>query len=116
MPTKEEYFEQGVMAQAEQRYEDAITAYLKALEADPNYSDCLHGLGMAYMYAGQLENAIATAKRLIEIDPNDILAHTSLSMFYQRKGMIAEAEQEGAVAKMLSWKQTIQESKPSAGS
>ena len=46
-------------------------------------------------------------KRIVELDPDDAFAHTSLSMFYQRKGMIDEAEAEGAKARMLSWKEEL---------
>jgi hypothetical protein len=45
----------------------------------------------------------------VELTPDDTLAHTSLSMFYQRKGMIAEAEAEGAKARVLDWKRQLAE-------
>jgi Tfp pilus assembly protein PilF len=38
------------------------------------------------------------ANRIAELDPDDVLAHTSLSVLYQKKGMIPEAEAEGAKA------------------
>jgi len=41
------------------------------------------------------------AQRLAEVDPDDVLAHTSLSVLYQKKGMIPEAEAEGAKAECL---------------
>lgn len=107
--SKEEYFEQAVNAFGDDSLDDAIRLYQKALELDPRYQDALHGLGMAQLQAGQIDDAILTAKRLIEIDPDDILAHTSLSMFYQAKGMIPEAEQEGAKAKILGWKQELKQ-------
>jgi Flp pilus assembly protein TadD len=56
---------------------------------------------------GLVDEAIATAKRLIEIEPEDILAHTSLSMFYQSQGRIEEAEKEGNTARILGWKQEL---------
>ena len=43
---------------------------------------------------GRLDEAIAVAKKMAEVDPDDILAHTSLSVLYQKKGMIPEAEEE----------------------
>jgi len=42
-----------------------------------------------------------------EIDPDDILAHTSLSILYQKKGMVPEAEAEGNKARVLGWKQQL---------
>ena len=46
-------------------------------------------------------------QRLAEIEPDDVLAHTSLSVLYQKKGMIPEAEAEGAKARVLGWKQQL---------
>jgi Tfp pilus assembly protein PilF len=49
-----------------------------------------------------------------EHDPEDILAHTSLSILYQRKGMVPEAEAEANVARVLGWKQELKAKKSSA--
>jgi len=105
--TKEDYFEHAVNAFGEDKLDDAIDMYRKALELDPNYQDALHGLGMALHNRGRIDEAIVTAKHLVEIDPDDILAHTSLSMFYQAQGQIEEAEKEGNVARVLGWKQEL---------
>ena len=43
----------------------------------------------------------------MELTPDDVLAHTNLSMFYQRAGRIAEAEAAAAKAKVLDWKRQI---------
>ena len=104
---KEELFVQAVDAFGENKLEDAIAYYRQALEIDPDYQDALHGLARAQFDSGQVDDAIQTAKRLTEIDADDPLAHTSLSMFYQAKGMIEEAEREGNVARVLGWKQDL---------
>jgi Tfp pilus assembly protein PilF len=36
--------------------------------------------------------AIEVSQRIAALDPEDVLAHTSLSILYQKKGMIPEAE------------------------
>ena len=105
--TKEEYFEQAVNAFGDGKLDEAIENYNKALEEDPNYQDALHGLGMAQFNSGRVDEAIVTAQRLIKIDQDDILAHTSLSMFYQSQNRIEEAEKEGNVARILGWKQEL---------
>ena len=105
--TKEEFFEQAVNAFGDDKLDEAIENYNKALEIDPKYEDALHGLGMALFNSGRVDEAIATAKRLIDIDPDDILAHTSLSMFYQSQNRIEEAEKEGNAARILGWKQEL---------
>jgi tetratricopeptide (TPR) repeat protein len=105
--TKEDYFEQAVNAFGDDKLDESIAMYQKALEMDPAYQDALHGLGMAFFTATRFDEAVATAKRLIEIDNEDILAHTSLSMFYQAQGKIEEAEKEGNAAKIMGWKQEL---------
>ena len=105
--TKEEFFEQAVDAFGEEKLDESVELYRKALEIDPTYQDALHGLGMALFNGGRLEEAVAVAKKLIEIDPDDVLAHTSLSMFYHAQGRIEDAEKEGNVAKIMGWKQEL---------
>jgi len=56
---------------------------------------------------GKFDAAIACGKRIVELAPDDILAHTNLSVFYQRAGRIAEAEEAAAKAKVLDWKKQI---------
>lgn len=90
--------------------EAAAGEFQKALEADSNFTEAMHGLARALQDLNQLDEAIAVAKRIAELDPSDILAHTSLSVLYQRKGMIAEAEAEGNKARILGWKQQLKES------
>ncbi|HEY2381211.1 MAG TPA: tetratricopeptide repeat protein [Terriglobia bacterium] len=105
--TKEEYFEQAVNAFGDEKLDESIEFYKQALALDSAYQDALHGLGMALFNRGRIDEAIAAAKKLIEIDQDDILAHTSLSMFYQSQGRIEDAEKEGNVARILGWKQEL---------
>ena len=104
---KEELFVRAVDAFGEKKLDEAILLYRQALEIDPEYQDALHGLARAQFDNGKVDDAIETAKRLTVIDPDDILAHTSLSMFYHAKGLIEEAEREGNVARVLGWKQDL---------
>jgi tetratricopeptide (TPR) repeat protein len=108
---KEEHYNQGMELFAEDRLEEAIAAYERALEEDPKYADALHALAMTYAHQERLDEAIEIGKRLIEAAPEDELAYTSLSIFYQQKGMIAEAENVAAQGRTLSWKRQLQEKK-----
>ncbi len=109
--TKEDHYIQGMEAYADDRLEEAVESYTKALADDPDYADALHALGMAYASLERLDEAIEAGKRLIEVSPDDELAYTSLSIFYQRKGMIEEAEAVGAKARTLGWKRQLAENK-----
>jgi tetratricopeptide (TPR) repeat protein len=107
MAAKEELYDAAVDLFGEGKIDEAIATYQQALALDPDYVDALHGLAMAYANAQAFDDAIAVAKRVCELTPDDVLAHTSLSMFYQQKGMVAEAEAEGAKARVLDWKRRL---------
>jgi Flp pilus assembly protein TadD len=92
---------------SEAEHERAVAEYEKSLEADPSFTEAMHGLARALQDLNRLDEAIAVAKRIAEIDPDDILAHTSLSVLYQKKGMVPEAEAEGNKARVLGWKQQL---------
>jgi len=87
--------------------ERALEEYEKSLAADPTFTEALHGKSRALQDLNRLDEAIAVAQRIAELDPDDVLAHTSLSVLYQKKGMIAEAEAEGNKARILGWKQQL---------
>jgi len=101
--TKEELYDQGMTEFAMAEYDKAVGCYQKAVALDPNYFDAWHALGMALLRANKIPEAIEAGKRSIEINPNDMLAHTSLSMYYMRAGDKALAEKEKGLATVLSW-------------
>ncbi len=96
---------------AEGRHEEAIAEYRASVDLDPKFTDALHGLARAYQDLDRYDEAIAVAQRIAELDPDDILAHTSLSILYQKKGMVPEAEAEGNKARILGWKQQLRAEK-----
>lgn len=96
---------------AEGQPEAAIREYERCLELDPTYSEALHGLARAYQDTNRLDDSIAVSKRLIALDADDILALTSLSIAYQKKGMIPEAEAAANQARILGWKQQLAKTK-----
>ena len=87
--------------------ESAVLELEKSLEADQTFTDSLHALTRALEDLNRYDEAIEVAKRLCDIDPDDVLPHTRLSILYQKKGMIPEAEAEGNKARILGWKQQL---------
>jgi Flp pilus assembly protein TadD len=85
----------------------AVDEYQRSLAADPTFTEAMHGLSRALQNLNRLDEAIEVAKKMSELDPDDILAHTSLSILYQKKGMVPEAEAEGNRARVLGWKQQL---------
>ena len=111
MPTKEELYDRAVDHVADDELDQAVEVYQAALALDPGFVDAWHGLAMAYNELRQYPQAIEAGKKLCELAPDDILAHTSLSRFYQAADMVPEAEAEGAKARMLDWKRQLEEAK-----
>ena len=109
--SKEDHYNEGMELFTQDKLDEAIAAYQRALREDPNYVDALHALAMTYSHQEKLDEAIAVGKKLVEIAPDDELAYTSLSIFYQQKGMIAEAEHVAAQARTLGWKRQLNEKK-----
>lgn len=87
--------------------QNAVAAYQESINIDPTFTDALHGLARALQDLQRFDEAIEVAMKIAQIDPDDVLAHTSLSVLYQKKGMIPEAEAEGAKARVLGWKQQL---------
>jgi tetratricopeptide (TPR) repeat protein len=85
----------------ENRLDEAIAGYRRAVEADPALAIAWTGLSKAYQRTGELELAIDAARRLVELEPDDALSFTNLSILYQAKGMVPEAEDAKARALQL---------------
>lgn len=107
----EELYHQALDRLAEGDAAAAAQTLRRCLEVDPGMLDAMHGLIRALQEQGDFDAAIAMAHRLLEADPEEVLAHTSLSILYQHKGMIAEAEAEALKAKLLGWKKQLRQQK-----
>ncbi len=103
----EDAYYQAVDLLAEGQPHAAITGFESALAADPTFLDARHGLIRALQDTGRFDDGIAAAQQLAADDPEDVLAHTALSILYQHKGMIPEAEAAATRAKLLGWKQQL---------
>jgi tetratricopeptide (TPR) repeat protein len=109
MPSASELYDRGIDLFTEGKHAEAVDAYRAALEVDPAFVDALHGLAMALAENGDLPGAIEAATRITRIAPDDPLGFTSLSMFHQRNGQIAEAEAAAAQARVREWKQQLKD-------
>jgi tetratricopeptide (TPR) repeat protein len=103
----EDHYYAALDLMADGKLEKSVEAYRLAISVDPTFTEAMHGLARALQDLERYDEAIAVAQRIAEIDPDDVLAHTSLSVLYQKKGMITEAEAEGAKARVLGWKQQL---------
>jgi Tfp pilus assembly protein PilF len=108
----EDLYHEGLDRLAEGDAAGAIQKLRDCLAIDPGMLDAMHGLIRALQEQREFDDAIAVAKRLLQLDPDEVLAHTSLSILYQHKGMIAEAEAESLQAKLLGWKKHLRQQNP----
>jgi tetratricopeptide (TPR) repeat protein len=58
--------------------EEAIEAYRKAIQLDPNFAMAYSNLGNALKDKGQLEEAIEAYRKAIQLDPNFAMAYGNL--------------------------------------
>ncbi|MGH9744636.1 MAG: tetratricopeptide repeat protein [Candidatus Acidiferrales bacterium] len=111
----EDHYYAGIDLFDEGKLDEAIAEYGRAIEMDAKFADALHGLAQAYYAREDFDRTIETARRILEIDPEDILAWTTVSRAYQRKGMVPEAEEAGNKARVLGWKLQLREQKAKGG-
>ena len=103
----EDHYYTALDLMAEGRTQEAVGELQASLAADPTFTESMHGLTRALEDLGRFDEAIEVAKQLVTIDPDEVLPHTRLSILYQKKGMIPEAEEEGNKARILGWKQQL---------
>jgi len=63
----------------------------QVLQLKPDFAPALNNLSQAYMLEGRLDQAIATAQRVIEFDAGNIHALANLVVYHCRLGRIDEA-------------------------
>jgi tetratricopeptide (TPR) repeat protein len=111
MARAEELYDKAVDCIAEGQLDAAIEWYQAALQTDPAFADAWEGLSMAYADKEMWAEAIAAAKKVVELSPDEQLGYTNVSRIYQRSGNVPEAEAWAAKARMLDWKQQLKEGK-----
>jgi folate-binding protein YgfZ len=76
----------------------AIELLREVLLLDAGFADAYEALGVILNREGEVDEAIELMKKLAEIDPKSVMAHSNLSLYYANKGLKKEAEDEKALA------------------
>jgi len=79
----------------------AIPLLEEALLLHPRFEDAYEVLGVILHRQGRTDDAIRVMRQLAALNPDCLMAHTNLSVFYVAKGLIPEAEEEKAKAAVL---------------
>ena len=112
MADLDELYMEGLDLFAEGDYRGAVAAFRKVTELDPTYIDAWHGIARASFEArevdpGLLDDAIYAATKVVELDPDDVTAYSTLSQVYVFKGDKDTAEHWGSKARVAGWKQQL---------
>ena len=70
----QDWIDRGLAFEESQRFDDAINAYTKAMEADPNSADAYLNRGIALARTGNFDRAIEDYTKALEINPRFVQA------------------------------------------
>ncbi len=88
------YLGLGYMAERAGRPEEALVAYGRALEIDPQLNDALFNSANVLLAAGRYPEATGAYKRLLANAPGFFQARFNLGRLYEREGRLSEAGRE----------------------
>jgi tetratricopeptide (TPR) repeat protein len=98
MATPNELYDQAVDLKESGEREQAIAKLEEAVALDPGFAIGHGMLAKLYVDIAEADKAIAHAKKVVELEPDDTFSYTALSVIYQRCGRIPEAEHAKAMA------------------
>ena len=110
------YYRDGMSAQADGEYAEALDNYYEALklEDDPNdRSYILYNIGLIHASNGEHENALDYYHQALDINPRMPQALNNIAVIYHYKGEQAKEEGEAQTAEAMFdkaaeyWKQAI---------
>lgn len=87
----------------------AVAMLEQALRLDPLAQDCYETLGVMLSRHDRLDEAIVLMSKLVALEPNSVMAHANLSVFYMQKGDKEKAEEEKAIAMSIRMQQLARE-------
>ena len=89
--TANEYVDLGIAYRKEERYQEAILAYQKAIELDPAHEWAYNNIGYAYYCAQDYEASVNAYKQAIQVRPDHGWAYNGLGRAYNKLGQYQQA-------------------------
>jgi tetratricopeptide (TPR) repeat protein len=105
MATFNELYKEGRQLQAAKQFEEAAAKYIEAAAVEEKTSLALMAAAQCLTELGRHADAIETAKKAVEKEPDDQFPYISLSRAYQRGGFIPEAEYAMAKGSEVAYRQ-----------
>jgi tetratricopeptide (TPR) repeat protein len=87
----EAMYQLGRYYQGQNRFDEAINAYLKALNADANFVEARNGLGVIYSRQGKYREAIDAFQAAIQQAPKAAHLYSNMGYAYYLQGQYAES-------------------------
>lgn len=87
----EAMYQLGRYYQGQNRFNEAVNAYLKALNADANFVEAHNGLGVVYSRQGKYREAIAAFQAAILQTPKAAHLYSNMGYAYYLQGQYAES-------------------------
>lgn len=101
VPGVKAQIEQGDLFLEEDRLDEAIDAYRRAVKTDPDSSEAHQRLGRALCLAGDLEGGLHESSRAVQIDPDSSAAHATRGWILGMLKRYREAAAEESIAYRL---------------
>ena len=98
MPTPNELYDEAVDLRDKGDKQGAIAKLEEAVALDQSFAIGHGMLAKLFVDLADAEKAITHAKKVVELEPDDTFSYTALSVIYQRRGRIPEAEHAKAIA------------------
>ena len=85
------YFNQALVLEKEERWDEAVAAYQEAIRLNPQYVEALSNLGNVYRRQHQWNQAIATYEKARQLKPQAADLLNNLGVVYKEKGDLQQA-------------------------
>ncbi len=82
----------------------ALESWKLSLEINPRFADSYEAVGVLLGRHEKFQEAEHWMRKLLEVDPDSVMAHTNLSLFLMRQDKIQEAEDHKALATVATFK------------
>ncbi len=103
MATPDKLYDEAIALQQAGKMNEAVTHLESLVQAHPEHALTHAALSAFYSKQERHGEAVAHAKQVCELDPDDPFSYMALSLVCQRAGMIQEAEQATADAMNRQW-------------